>query len=140
MGRYMRVKKYVPVLVLCSTSARTRETLDLVLAELKASPEIRHADALYLAEWPRLLDAVRAAPEGTTPLLLVGHNPGMEQLAAALIRQPKTDGRRALAQEMDEKFPTGALAVIDFRGEGWESVRPGAGRLKNFVRPKDLTD
>lgn len=138
MGRYMRKKKYVPALVLCSTSTRTRETLDLLLSELEASPQVRYEDALYLAEWPKLLEVVRGIPDATSPVMLVGHNPGTEQLAAALTGQPKTEARRAFVDAMGEKFPTAALAVIDFRGEEWKSVRPGSGRLKNFIRPKDL--
>ena len=138
IGRYMRKKKYIPALVLCSTAARTRETLKIVLPALAARPEIRYEDSLYLAEWPRLLEAVRAAPDGASPLLLVGHNPGMEQLAAALAAQAKTAATRALAGVMAQKFPTGALAVLDFRGESWAGVKPGAGRLRDFVRPKEL--
>jgi len=138
MGRHMRAKKYGPALVLCSTSARTRETLELLLVELKASPEIRYEASLYLTEWPKLLDAVRAVPDATSPLMLVGHNPGMEQLAAALIAPAKSAAGKALAETLSEKFPTGALAVIDFRGRDWKSVRPGSGTLKNFIRPKDL--
>ena len=138
MGGYMREKKYVPSLVLCSTAARTRETLELLLPALGASPEIRYEDSLYLAVWPRLLDAVRTSPDAATPLLLIGHNPGIEQLAAALMRKPATLKGRAFADQLAEKFPTAALAVLDFRGDDWAAVKPGAGRLANFVRPKDL--
>jgi phosphohistidine phosphatase len=140
IGRYMRKKKYQPALVLCSTATRTRETLKILLPALGASPEIRYEDTLYLAEWPRLLEAVRAAPEKASPVLLVGHNPGMEQLAAALVARPQTAAGRALAGVMAQKFPTGALAVFDFRGDSWTAVKPGAGRLKDFVRPKELAD
>ena len=138
MGRYMRAKKYAPALVLCSTSVRTRETLDILLPELGASPDISYEDALYLAEWPKLLEIVRNSHDAVSPLMLVGHNPGMEQLAAALSAPPKTDARRAAAEKMAEKFSTGALAVIDFRGDDWASVKPGAGRLKAFIRPRGL--
>ncbi len=62
IGRYMRKKKYLPALVLCSTATRTRETLEILLPALGAKPEIRFEDSLYLAEWPRLLEAVRALP------------------------------------------------------------------------------
>ncbi|HXZ67730.1 MAG TPA: histidine phosphatase family protein [Alphaproteobacteria bacterium] len=138
IGRYMRKKKYLPALVLCSTATRTRETLKILLPALGARPEIRYEDSLYLAEWPRLLEAVRVAPDGASPVLMIGHNPGMEQLAAALLAQPKTAAARALTGAMAQKFPTGALAVFDFRGETWSAVKPGAGRLRDFVRPKEL--
>jgi phosphohistidine phosphatase len=138
MGRYMRKKKYLPALVLCSTAMRTRETLEILLPALGTKPEIRYEDSLYLAEWPHLLEIVRASPEKASPVLLVGHNPGLEQLAAALLARPKTAAGRALAGVMAQKFPTGALAVFDFRGGSWAAVKPGAGRLKDFVRPKEL--
>lgn len=138
MGRHMREAGYVPRLVLCSTSARTRETLEILLPEMEAEPEVRYEESLYLAKWPALLEAVRAAPARATPLLVVGHNPGMEQFALALNGRSKNAGRRALAEVMTQKFPTAALAVIDFRNDGWESLKPGGGRLVDFVRPKEL--
>lgn len=140
MGRYMREKKYAPSLVLCSTAVRTRETLELLLPALGASPEIRYEDSLYLAVWPRLLDAVRGAPGNASSLLMIGHNPGIEQLASALTARPKTAAGRALADVMAQKFPTAALAVLDFRGDDWAAVKPGAGRLADFMRPRDLDE
>ena len=137
MGRHMREKGYVPALVLCSTSARTRETLKILLRSFETTPEVRYQDALYLAPWPNLLAAVRGAP--ASPLLLVGHNPGMEQLALALAAPPKSAAGREFAEVMAQKFPTGALAVLNFRGESWNSIKPGVGRLADFVRPKDLS-
>ncbi len=74
------------------------------------------------------------------PVLIIGHNPGIEQLAAALAARPKTAAARALANVMAQKFPTAALAVFDFRGESWSAVKPGAGRLTDFVRPKELVE
>lgn len=137
MGRYMRRRKYLPTVVFCSTATRTRETLEILLPELEALPEIHYEDSLYLAEWPRLLEAVYGAPDAS-PLLLIGHNPGMEQLASALMMKPKSSAGRALAGVVAQKFPTAALAVLDFRGDSWAAVKPGAGRLKDFVRPRDL--
>ena len=138
MGRHMREKNYLPALVLCSTAERTRETLKILLGFFKTAPEIRYQDSLYLAPWPNLLAAVRAAPQMASPLLLVGHNPGMEQLALALAAPPKSAAGHALAETMAEKFPTAALAVLNFRNASWGSIRPGTGRLADFVRPKDL--
>lgn len=138
MGNYMREKDCLPELVLCSTSKRTRETLEILLATLGSSPEIQFGRRLYLAEWPKLLEVVRAAPDAASPLLVVGHNPGMEQLAHALAGQPKTIAERKFAKEMALKFPTCALAVLDFKIAGWRAMNPGIGRLADFVRPKDL--
>jgi phosphohistidine phosphatase len=69
---------------------------------------------------------------------LIGHNPGMEQLAIALTLQP-TAAERGRAETVSKKFPTCALAVFEFDG-GWRDVKPDTGRLKTFVRPKDLDE
>lgn len=133
----MRAKAYDPALVLCSTAERTKETLELVLSALASEPEIRYDRALYLAEWPQLLAEIREAPS-VSPLLLVGHNPGLEQLAIALALQPQNPAERSRAEKMAQKFPTGALAVLDFDIRAWGGVKPGLGRLVDFARPKDL--
>jgi phosphohistidine phosphatase len=139
MGRYMHDKGYLPALVLCSTAVRARETLDIILPAFEASPKVHYEDSLYLAEWPRLLEVLHAAPGEASPLLLVGHNPGLEQLAMALLAKPKTAAIRALAGVMAQKFPTTSLAVLNFRGKSWDSLKPGTGRLVDFMRPKDFS-
>lgn len=137
MGEYMRAQNYEPALVLCSTSERTRETWDLVGPKLKSSPQVRFDKALYLAAWPNLLAMVQGVPADTPSVMLIGHNPGMEQLAVALAIQPKTPSERGRVESMSKKYPTCALAVLEFEGD-WRGVAPGTGRLTAFVRPKDL--
>lgn len=138
MADYMRAKGYEPALVLCSTARRTKETLKLLLPSFKKAPRIRYDRKLYLAEWPVLLAAVQKAPATASPLLLIGHNPGLEHLAIALALQPQTVAERGRAQRLAQKFPTAALAVIDFDATGWRSAKPGLGQLTDYVRPKDL--
>ena len=138
MGAYMRVKGYQPVLVLCSTAARTKETLELILSALESEPETHFDRALYLAEWPELMAEIRNVPADATPLLVVGHNPGLEQLAIALALKAQTAAERARMQSLANKFPTAALAVLDFDIPAWSDLRPGTGRLIDYVRPKDL--
>ena len=137
MGKYMRAQKWEPALVLCSNAARTRETWELVAPELKTEPKVRFEKALYLAAWPALLSIVQNVPAATPSLLLIGHNPGIEQLAVALALEPKTPSERARAENLSKKFPTCALAVLEFRGD-WRAAKPGSGRLTAFVKPKDL--
>jgi phosphohistidine phosphatase len=138
MARYMRKNDYLPEVVLCSTAERTRETLDLLLAGWKIKPDIRYERALYLADWPILLANLKKAPASSSPLLLVGHNPGMEQLALALAARPASDSERARLHRLTQKFPTAALAVLDFDIGSWGDLKPGAGQLVDHVRPKDL--
>ncbi len=138
MGAYMRAKGYEPALVFCSTARRTKETLKLLLPSFKRAPRVRYDRKLYLAEWPVLLAVVQKAPASASPLLLIGHNPGLEHLAIALALQPKTVAEKARAQRLAHKFPTSALAVLDFDGAGWRSAKPGLGQLADYVRPKDM--
>ena len=78
--------------------------------------------------------AIRRAPSDARRLMLIGHNPGLEDLAHGLIASGDRDGRKALA----EKFPTAALAVIDFDIETWRDLAPATGRLTLFMIPKRL--
>jgi phosphohistidine phosphatase len=138
MGAYMRRKVYEPCLVLCSTARRTKETVELLLPALQSAPKLRYKRELYLADWPVLLNEIHKSPPSASPLLIVGHNPGLEQLALALALHPRNAAERARAQRLAQKFPTGALAVLDFDGESWRAAKPGTGHLVDYVRPKDL--
>jgi phosphohistidine phosphatase len=139
MALYMAQKGYLPALVLCSTARRTRETLDLLLPSWPTKPPARYERSFYLADWPVLLSAVKKAPARTSPLLVIGHNPGLEQLAIALALQPKTSAERARLERLAHKFPTAALAVLDFQGSSWRDLSLGSGQLIDYVRPKDLS-
>jgi phosphohistidine phosphatase len=140
MGRFLREDVYVPNLVLCSTSERTRQTLTLILPELGAVPRVEYLAELYHAEPEVILSAVRRAPNAVASLMVVGHNPGLEQLALMLASVPLEKKLRKRYETMDEKFPTCGLAVIDFDVDKWSDIAPGAGELDAFVRPKDLED
>lgn len=138
VAHYMRRQDDVPETVLCSTSKRTKETLDLLLPVWRKKPAVRYEGELYLADWPVLLANLKKAPALASPLLLVGHNPGIEQLAIALAGQPKDAQERARLQRLTQKFPTAALAVFDFEIASWRNLKPGSGHLVDYVRPKDL--
>ena len=117
----------VPVdLVLCSSALRARETLERLdgwLGRAQTSVE----DALYAASDEALLERLRAIPEAVGSVVLIGHNPGLHDLAVDLTRE----GRRL------ERFPTGALATLAFDGR-WSELGSGRARLEGFVKPKDL--
>ena len=95
-------------LVLCSSAARTRETLDLALAGFAARPRCLIEDGLYLADCNKLLERLQHLGEDDGNVLLIGHNPGLHQLALALA-EPGTPGARTLASA---KFPTAARASL----------------------------
>lgn len=136
MARYLAKNEMRPDLILASSAARTRQTAELVLREMPADVDYR--DTLYLAEPGKLLAAIHGAPAGAASLMVVGHNPGLEGLARILAREPVRRKERARLGDLEEKFPTAALAVLDFAVGRWRDVKPGEGRLIDFVRPRDL--
>jgi phosphohistidine phosphatase len=139
MGIAMQHRRYLPDLVLCSTAKRTLETWENVVPELVEKPEVKCSDELYLAPWKLIANMVRAQPETANVVLVIGHNPGLEECARALARKPHTDDERKRLEVLNEKFPTCALAVLDFDVDVWSEIAPGAGVLTDFIRPRSLT-
>lgn len=120
--------------IVSSTAVRARDTCRLVLAPLGPEPEL--TSELYMASSWEMLALLRAQAPDVRHLALVGHNPGMHDLALRLCGDgPPTELRR-----MREKFPTCALAVIDLPERSWREVAFGRGTLVRFVRPKDLEE
>lgn len=138
VGRAMNVKGYIPDLILCSPSTRTRETLELAAAEFGGNAATDFVEEIYDARASELMNLVRDLPANVARPLLVGHNPGFEDLARALVKKPEDPAARAMVAELREKFPTCALAVIDFDIESWGSLSPSTGELHDFIRPKAL--
>jgi phosphohistidine phosphatase len=138
IGRFLREEIYIPDLILSSDAKRTRETLDHLLPELGVKAPVQYQHELYLAEPEVIFSAIRRAPDKSGVLMVVGHNPGLEQCALALASVPLEKKLRRRYDTMDEKFPTCAIAVIDFEVDSWRDVTPGSGELDAFVRPKDL--
>lgn len=133
MGAYLAAEHLLPDLVLVSSAARTRETFDL-LAPALGPLESRTEPRIYEAPAERLLGVVRETPDSVRTLMLVGHNPGMEDLARLLVGF----GDRYAFARMQEKYPTSGLAVIDLSAESWSEAVPREGRLDRFVTPKSL--
>jgi phosphohistidine phosphatase len=134
MARHMQDHGLLPQATLVSTAVRTRETFALLAQTLKLSAAF--TDDIYDAAPKQLLALVRAADDANLSLMLVGHNPGIAGLAAALVSPTDSDAE-ALAR-LAEKVPTAALAVIDLPVERWRDVKPGKARLAAFVTPHQL--
>lgn len=117
--------------VLASPARRVVETLEEVAAVFDAM-EPSFDERLYLASPETLLDTARKAPAEARSLLIVGHNPGIEMLTLSLT------GAGALRDEAALKYPTATLAEIVFDVDDWRDLRPGAGELRRFIRPRDL--
>jgi phosphohistidine phosphatase len=116
--------------VIASPAARVVGTI-AELAEGGCALAPDYDRRIYLASTRQLLEIVRAADDADR-LLLIGHNPGMAELALLLSRAGP------LREEVSGKYPTGALAELSFEIESWRDLAPGAGRLARFIRPRDL--
>ena len=141
MGRWLREAGLLPGQVLCSTARRARQTWQFAQAGLAATPPVTFDARLYEAAATDLLDVIREVPPATGTLLLIGHNPAIEDLArllAAPPHGPRTGGsHHGDLDRMRSKFPTAAIAVLQFGGT-WRGLAPGGARLTAFVTPRDL--
>lgn len=133
MGCEMRERGIAPDLVLLSPSARTTETLARVEEGFGAEFEKVEEQSIYLAEAGTLLDLIKSAPAKSERLMVVGHNPGMQELVRALANGPPN-----LLEEARTKFPTGALVEISFDVSDWPDVSPGRGSIRSFLKPREL--
>ena len=131
IGAAMRANSYIPDLVLCSSAKRALETLDWVARHIGDSRVIL-SDSLYSTDSAGYVEFIRATADGDE-VLLVGHNPMMEDVAMALSGDGDANARNVLATG----FPTSALAVIRFPGSLAETA-PGKGHLEAFITPADL--
>lgn len=126
----------VPDRILCSPARRTRETLAPLLSRLGNSGQVSINEELYEPAAGNYCETIASSGGLNDPLLVIGHNPAIHVTALALI---DTANHRA-GKQLAAKFPTGALAVIDFDAAEWSAIRPKTGRLVEFVRPRDLEE
>jgi phosphohistidine phosphatase len=138
MGRAMREKGYLPDLVLCSSAKRTVETWLYAAPALAAKPEVRFLDELYDAPEKAILKTIHGVKDLAPVLMCIGHNPGLEDLARKLVRKPRDANERRRVASMEKKFPTSAVAVIDFDVKAWDDIETGEGTLADFLPPADF--
>ena len=119
-----------PELVLCSSAERTRETL--VRPILGASSTVRLEAKLYAASSHELLERIRAVPDGVTSVMLIGHNPGLQDLALVLA------SAGAELERLETKFPTAALATLTLANTPWSQLSRADAVLAAYVVPKQL--
>jgi phosphohistidine phosphatase len=133
MARHFRALGADPELILCSSSVRTRETLDLLMPGFVAAPILAVERGLYLAGAESMLRRLHRVEAPVQRVLLVGHNPGLHELALTLAQGSPAKLRAPLAH----KFPTAALA--SYRVEGsWAELGPATARLVAYVTPAEL--
>lgn len=134
MARHLERTAVRPVLVLCSSARRARQTLEAIRPALGDGAEVIVEDGLYGAEVSELVERLRRAPDGVPSIMIVAHNPGLQELAIHLAG----DGDDAALRQLRTKYPTGALATLDLGERAWESLAPGQAYLVSLVTPKEL--
>ena len=132
IAKHLRRLGLVPELVLCSSAERTRETLELIRPALRGS-RVLIDERLYAASSDELLEQLRAVPEPVASVMLIGHNPGIQELALALA------AAGAERERLSAKFPTGALATLAVPAAAWSRLAAGEAELTAFVAPKQLS-
>lgn len=131
IGRWLLGNGYLPELILCSDSARTRETAERLVADWPQVPRLDVLSRLYHADPDTLLEVLQGAV--TTPVAMIAHNPGIGAFATGMVARTPDHARFG-------DYPTCATAVIDFDVDRWSDIRPGMGRVVDFIVPRDLTD
>ena len=127
IGKYLTREKLSDPLVLCSPAMRTRETAEIVLKHAHLRVEVRYEERIYEASLRDLLLVVSEIPDDKQVVIMIGHNPGFEELLAYLTGE----GRR---------MPTAALVKIKFDVESWTDIKEDQGTLVWFVTPKELEE
>ncbi len=133
IGRWLHDHGYQPEIVICSAALRTRQTWDLVAPELGGSPSVTFEPRAYAASAITLLYLVRELPAACRAALLIGHNPGVSELASNLLEAAgdETPGSPGL------RFPTAAAAILEFDGD-WAALSLAQARLLAYTSPGDL--
>ncbi len=127
IGKYLTREKLSDPLVLCSPAMRTRETAEIVLKHANLRVEVRYVEQIYEASLRDLVQVVSEIPDDKQVAIMIGHNPGFEELLAYLTGE----GRR---------MPTAALAKIKFDVESWKDIKEDQGTLEWFVTPRELEE
>ena len=130
IGRWLRDHGYQPDTVICSAARRTRQTWELVARELGGSPSVTFEPRAYAANAMTLLYLVRELPAASRTAMLVGHNPGVAELATSLAQPPDHD-------DAPIRFPTAAVAILDVPGD-WAGLSPSQARLRDYTTPAEL--
>lgn len=137
MGRALAMVEPPFDRVIASAAARAQETIDIALDAMgRTAPVDRVNDKrLYLADPDQLIEAAIEHGAGADSLLMVAHNPGLEELVLQLVPADPSNALRAIAEE---KFPTGAFAMIELDIADWRDLHGAKGRLVTLTRPRDL--
>lgn len=125
--------------IIASPAVRVAQTLDLAAEASGRAPPLNWDRRIYLADSPTLIELLREQDTGPRggpdSILMVGHNPGLEDLIFDLVPD---DGTSPLRDTVEEKLPTAAFAVMQLEIARWHDIDDGCARLVHLMRPRDL--
>ena len=134
VAKALAARHFLPDVLIHSGAARAKETAEIFVAEWGSKVELEEEASLYNASLTTLLDRTRALRQERRRVGLVGHNPGLGELATALTNS----GAQPEVQGLAAKYPTGAVAVLDFSIRRWEEVERNSGELALYLTPAEL--
>lgn len=135
MGRHIRDHGIAWSRIIASPAVRCAETIEIGHQGVSGAYGVAWDRRLYLASSATLLDLLRELEDDPASLLMVGHNPGLEDLIFDLVPD---EPRNSLRDIVEEKFPTAAYAVLELDIDAWANAAPGCGGLVHLTRPRDL--
>lgn len=134
IGRYMADNDLTPAQIYSSPAVRAKTTTQLTLDEISGAPAPIFDQALYDGGPESLFNTIATASDDLSPLLVVGHNPTIHAMSLSLCR----NGNAEALKRLSTKYPTGALAIIDFELDHWSEITGGSGQLRDFIEPRTL--
>jgi phosphohistidine phosphatase len=134
IGAYLAAHTFRPDRVLVSPAMRAQDSWRQIAAALCSAPEAVFDKRIYNATAQTLVRVITEVPDRAQSLMLVGHNPGLHELALLLLATGDIDTRERLR----ENLPTCGVAIVDFALDSWHKLHPRAGRLERFISPKLL--
>jgi phosphohistidine phosphatase len=130
MAKHMREAEVAPALILCSPAKRARQTLELIAPAL-GTPEVLIEEGLYGAPAEDLLERLRYLPDSVPSVMIIGHNPGLQDLAGLLLRDA---GKRTT---LPEDFPTAALVTLAIE-QTWSELDRATADLVAYADPHTI--
>lgn len=135
IGEYLRAHDIHYDHIVASPAIRVVETLEHLSEGVGETVAPAWDKRVYLASAVSLLDVVHEVDDNHDSVLLVGHNPGLEDLVLMMVPDRPGDEAR---DQIEEKLPTASIVEISFPVDRWEDIRPNSGLVSRFVRPRDL--
>jgi phosphohistidine phosphatase len=132
IAKHLARLQIAPELILCSSAERTRETLELLRPALGTASTVSLETELYAASADELLERIRVVPEAVPSVMVIGHNPGLQDLALLLA------SAGAELRRLEGKFPTAGLATLALANTTWRRLSESDAALAAYVVPKQL--